>query len=82
MEILNSFTILENLNWKGTFKEGQFFIRCFLGDLKGYKVSGLTTDRKTRLQTLFLLKEDIDKCKVINESNLLQPYIEKLKCVE
>lgn len=82
MEILDEFTILENTNWKGTFKDGQIFIRCFIEDLKGYKVSGLTTDRKTRLMTLFLLKEDIDKCKIINESNLLQPYIEKLKCVE
>lgn len=82
MEILDEFTILENTNWKGTFKDGQIFIRCFIEDLKRYKVSGLTTDRKTRLITLFLLKEDIDKCKVINESNSLQPYIEKLKCVE
>ena len=82
MEIFKPFTILENSNWKGTFKEGQIFIRYFIEDLKGYKVSGLTTDRKTRLMTLFLLKEDIDKCKVINESSLLQPYIEKLKCVE
>ena len=73
MEILKPFTILENTNWKGTFKDGQIFIRCFIEDLKGYKVSGLTTDRKTRLMTLFLLKEDIDKCKIINESNLLQP---------
>ena len=48
MEIFKPFTILENSNWKGTFKEGQIFIRYFIEDLKGYTVSGLTTDLKRR----------------------------------
>ncbi len=77
--IFEKYTILENLNWKGTFKDGQIFIKCFIEDLKGYKVCGLSTDRKPRLITLFLLKEDIDKCKILTKSDLLQNYINEMK---
>ena len=82
MEILKPYTILENLNWKGIFKDGQLFIYSFEENLKGYIVKGLCNEKKIKLITRFLLKEDIDKCKIIDKSELLQPYIEKnLKCV-
>ena len=75
--IFEKYTILENLNWKGTFKDGHLFVREFIPELKGYKVSGIGD--KNKIITLFLLKEDIDKCQVITSSKNLDNYILEMK---
>lgn len=74
-----NFTFLENPNWKGTFLQGHIFISGYSESLNGYIVHGLSTDRKSKLITRFILTEDILKCKVIDESEILQPYIDERK---
>lgn len=78
-KIFDKLTILENSNWKGLFKDGQFFIGCFRPNLNGYTIFGLNTERKPRLICRFMLKEDIDKCTEIKESTILEPFIEERK---
>lgn len=72
-------TILENLNWKGTFLQGQIFVKEYSESLNGYFVCGLSVDKKRKLITRFILSEDIIKCKVIDESEILQSYINERK---
>ena len=76
--IYHRFTILENPNWKNTFKSGHIFIWSFFEELKGYKIFGLN-EKKNRLISFFVLKEDIDKCIVIDSSNVLDKFIENMK---
>lgn len=73
------FTILENPNWKGTFLQGQFYVNEYIESLKGYSLKGLSTDRKPKLITRFILTEDVLKCIVIEKSDLLQQYINERK---
>ena len=75
-EILEPYDLVENINWKGTFKDGQFFISQYMPNLQGYSVKGLNNDRKPRLISRFILEEDIKRCNKIENSRLLEPYME------
>lgn len=72
-------TILENLNWKSIFKNGHIFIYKYKEELKSYIVCGENISKKPRLISRFLLKEDVEKCSVIEHSDILEKYISEIR---
>ena len=71
-EILGPCDLVENINWKGTFKDGQFFISQYIPNLQGYRVKDKKKKRKNRLISRFILEEDIKRCNKIEYSKLLE----------
>ena len=77
--MFKKYTIMENPNWKGLFKNGQFYIARPAPELKGYIINGYNTERKSRIISRFMLSEDVDKCNIIEKSELLDEIVNKLR---
>lgn len=77
--MFEEYTLMENPNWKGVFKNGQFYIAKQSPELKGYIIAGFNTERKSRIISRFMLSEDVNKCNIIESSELLDEIVNNLK---
>ena len=77
--MFEKYTLFENQKWKGLFKEGHFYISECRPDLQGYTITGYNTERKSRIISRFMLSEDVNKCNIIESSEILDEIVNELK---